>query len=154
MYRKYFSEQIIYYSVTNPIPPQVSPLIIIIIDFSTDKLISITFMKRTSPTLRISLKLLIPFSVSERINKPNLGADHLTFEGEYGSFQKKKIIVQISNEKTSCKEIPSIKWLCMSGEKIPSAEVSGKKKSYFFNKRSPYIQRSLLSCSVINIIQL
>ena len=41
--------------------------------------------------------------------------------------EKKKIIVQISNEKTSCKEIPSIKWLCMSGEKIPSPEVSGKK---------------------------
>ena len=61
-----------------------------------------------------------------------------------GDFRKKKVIVQISNEKTSCKEIPSIKKLCMSGKKIPSPEVSGKKNSFFFNKPSPYIQRSPL----------
>ena len=62
-----------------------------------------------------------------RFNKPNLGADHLTFEGGVWVISE-KIIVQISRAKTSCEEIPSLK---LNGIKL-------------HNKRSPYNQRSLL----------
>ena len=50
------------------------------------------------------------------------------WKGGYGWFQKKKMSCRLSSrEKKSCKEIPEIQWLCMSGERILSPEIWKKK---------------------------
>ena len=65
------------------------------------------------------------------------GAEHSTFEGGYGWFQKKISFKLISRGKNIFrKEIPAIQSLCMSGKKILSPRSLGKK---FLPKRNhPY----------------
>ena len=49
------------------------------------------------------------------------------WKGGYGWFQKKNIVQTEFERKKSCKEIPEIQWLCMSGKRILSPEIWKKK---------------------------
>ena len=57
--------------------------------------------------------------------------------GWYRWFQKKIYWSLILSTKKSCKEIPAIQWLCMSGKNILSPEVWGKQKFLRKPMKSP-----------------
>ena len=126
MYRKYFSEQIIYFTY-KPNSASGQPTNYHYDWFFDRKAYFDNFNEReitcTTRLWILCSQLWIAFSVSERINKPNLGADHLTFEGEYGWFQKKNYRADFE-----CKNILPGNTFHKMALYIPSPEVSGKKQ--------------------------